>query len=654
VVLIYLLFSCTGNSPLPIDEFVCPVSTEQTEVYSTWTAGGIPVGGDVFWMEVHPQRSDRIVAASSLNGLYISVDSGITWQKQELFTPHIIGEVSFNPDDPTQFVTSIEGGYFAGIFDQNEAVETVQANHPQQEIFHGVLWRELEILATDEKGDLWSRVDWQSEWQFRGQITEVVEPPPHGGEGTSGPVYFDYRHIYLTEGSDSLFAVQHDTALFRSDDQGVTWQKILEGPLHVTALNIQGDQIWMGGSQVLFSSADNGETWEEHNVGNIEVQSVLVIEEELIVVGQYSVYRVGEDSIDSLGPMPDVHYLISGIVIDQGILISDRNGFYLNDLTLQEWSTTQEGLIADDLSSVKVHPSCPNILWTGTACENGLYRSDDFADSLSHIDEYFHYVMGMHIRPQNPYELWVVSDYSLKKSYNLGVTWETVESDKLQVHMHGFDFHPSDENVILIGTVGSSTGAEFHATSGTVLRSDDGGESWQESNEGIPENNASMHALHFMNQNPSVVILGTYNGGSEEHEDENSSIGLYRSVDEGLSWMNVSTEFQSTSAIVECNAIVYAATENGVYRSVDEGVSWEGLDNSGPFLSIGCWKEKIVGIQSDTIVLSIDGGLHWEDWSTGLPDLEISSPVEITISKDGALAYIAVPHYGLFRRSILD
>ena len=230
---IFLLFSCTGTDTATAPEFECPVPREQTEIYTEWTAGGTPVGGDVFWMEFHPDRPERIVAVSSLNGLYISEDFGDSWQKQDLPTPHILGQVSFNPTEPQQFVTSIEGGLFAGIWDQTDVVQTTQANHPQEEIFHGVLWREQEILATDEKGDLWARPDWLTEWQYRGKITEVVDPPPHGGEGTSGPVYFDHRHIYLSQSGDSLFALQHDTALFRSDDQGETWQEILEAPLHV-------------------------------------------------------------------------------------------------------------------------------------------------------------------------------------------------------------------------------------------------------------------------------------------------------------------------------------------------------------------------------------------------------------------------------------
>ena len=105
----------------------------------------------------------------------------------------------------------------------------------------------------------------------------------------------------------------------------------------------------------------------------------------------------------------------------------------------------------------------------------------------------------------------------------------------------------------------------FAATSGGVLRSQNGGGAWAISG-GWPTDMAAR-SLAFDAQDPDLPLyVGTYGGG------------IYRSSDGGETWKNVGLGGRTVTAVAAVNKIVYAgvsapATLAGLYRS-DEPDKW--------------------------------------------------------------------------------
>ncbi|RLC76776.1 MAG: hypothetical protein DRI61_12680, partial [Chloroflexi bacterium] len=164
--------------------------------------------------------------------------------------------------------------------------------------------------------------------------------------------------------------------------------------------------------------------------------------------------------------------------------------------------------------------------------------------------------------------------------------------------------HPQNPLILYAGT-GSG------AIQG-VLRTSDGGRSWQVLSEGTPMR--FVYALAFDPQNANRIYVGAREG-------------FFVSPDGGKTWRKVSTPFKVPAALLTLpSGTIYAGElepaplegRYGVYRSEDGGNSWVNTGQAGfpPTLSV----LSLAGIGSTIyagsfqgVFLSRDGGRTWED-----------------------------------------
>ena len=127
--------------------------------------------------------------------------------------------------------------------------------------------------------------------------------------------------------------------------------------------------------------------------------------------------------------------------------------------------------------------------------------------------------------------------------------------------------------------------------------------------------------------------------------------GVFRSVDQGEHWANISTGLTSKiiySLAIDSDGYLYAGTESGVFRSEDNGDSWVpsnvGISNSYvSSLAINASGHLFAGTFSG-IFRSTNNGNEWTEISSGLKD---SSIISLAVNSQGYI--FAGSRAGVFR-----
>lgn len=121
----------------------------------------------------------------------------------------------------------------------------------------------------------------------------------------------------------------------------------------------------------------------------------------------------------------------------------------------------------------------------------------------------------------------------------------------------GFSIHPKDSQIFF------SSGHPKRGGNLGVLRSSDGGNTWEKIAEGDPSGPVDFHAMGISAANP-LLLYGWYGGE------------VYRSEDGGMNWKILPGKMLITSFGTDPKNenIVYAGTRNGLLKSVDKGENW--------------------------------------------------------------------------------
>lgn len=169
---------------------------------------------------------------------------------------------------------------------------------------------------------------------------------------------------------------------------------------------------------------------------------------------------------------------------------------------------------------------------------------------------------------------------------------------------------------------------------GTLLKTDNGGRSWQP----LTLGNANFHALAF--DGPVTGLIVGDNGRA------------YRSPDGGNVWEELQPGVSANLRGGACGMAgrMYAAGENGIIiRSMDNGNSWEVADSSAvhweamaAMMDMNAWA---VG-RGGTIRATRDGGLSWQSQPSGttrdLKALWFYSPSEgYAVGQNGTIIFTA-------------
>ncbi len=235
------------------------------------------------------------------------------------------------------------------------------------------------------------------------------------------------------------------------------------------------------------------------------------------------------------------------------------------------WTEANSGLESDFINSVIVDPRNPQRVFAGAGQGPlvgdegaGVYRSDDAGQSWAKVNDA--HTAALAADPNNTSTFYEAGAPPVYSTGDGGDVWSpafTSSPATDNVDMSTIAINPANSQILLMG--GATEGG-----TGYILRTDNGGGTWTRINV-----LGSTEILYITD-----VVLATPDGMTAYASGGN---GVWKSIDGGLTWKNVSGPWGETSVFsVLVNPInpdiVYAATEAGVYRTTNAAAQWSSLD----------------------------------------------------------------------------
>ncbi|MCG3157252.1 MAG: hypothetical protein DKINENOH_03884 [bacterium] len=541
-------------------------------------AGPLNIGGRITDIEFDPFDATTVYAGAATGGVFKSVDGGETWQSvfdEQAVLP--IGDLAVDPNQP--------GVLYAGTGEANGG----HNNFPGGGVFKssdgGMTWQFLGLAATTSIGRL------------------LVDPS-------------NSQRVFVAAIGD-YFAKDADRGVYRSDDAGASWQKVLfiNDSTGVIDLVINPEN-----PAILFAAA-----WERIRPPKFNTH----------LYGRGSgIYR-SSDGGDTWQRLGAAHGLPAGR--------SD-----LGRIGLALCATQPDQLYALFTNSSYTYDS--------------IYRSQDGGDTWQRTDlnrvlgngfaNFSWYFGNIRVDPNDPARVFVL-DLTLQISEDGGSQWQWVGTS--HVDHHALTFDPSHPQRLLVGHDGG------------IDISEDGGWIWRKV--------ALLPVTQFYQitvdaSNPGHLLGGTQDNGTlrtrtgsvDDWEEIYGGDGFYvivdhtnpniiyaesqfgalgKSVDGGQTFSYALNGIDpaeptnwATPVVMDPNnsAVLYYGT-NRIYRTTNSAVSWQAisgdLTDREPGSRLGTITTIAVALTNSAVIyagtddgnvwVSNDDGETWQDISAGLP-----------------------------------
>ena len=494
--------------------------------------------------------------------VYKTIDGGENWIEKWRGN-NLARYCWINPRDPEVIYVS------TGIFDRESANTDTAAG-----IAGGV-----GILKSINGGD-----DWQVLNEKNGLLDHYI------GSLFMHPEHPDTLLAAAGQNNWSGYHGAHTGGVYITTDGGETWTRVIDTHemfLVVEYSTTDPDIAYAFSPEAVYRSEDAGFNWERFSrTGNMWGP-------EGIVVG----FPI-DAQCDPRNPMRIIVNNYLG-----GNILSEDGG--------ETWTLASKGYSGALVSHLVVIQDSPHIVYAGS--RSGIYRSDnggeDWIGLCNPPDSMFakfNEIRCVAVDPDDPdHVLTMPNDFaSTLYSYDGGSTWEVGTQTGA---INSMRFAPSDPSIVYATTdtkFWTSTDDGEHFQAGTedamialvvhptnaqivyvssvtrgLLKSIDGGQTWDEVGEGLPEAAANTLAIHPLN--PALMFAGI--------SDEMSlgGKGVYRSLDGGDTWTQQGGGMDAnalvTSVVVDPNDVnvVYACDHlSGVYVSTNGGDFWQAINQN--------------------------------------------------------------------------
>lgn len=643
-----------------------------------WTSNG-PVGGLVQALAVDPSDPATIFAGTSGGGFFRSTDAGSSWSAVNtgIASPgsFVMTGVSVSPLDPARVYGTGQSGAQGFVFRSSDG---------------GVSWTSAQLDASANAvtavGDpfrpntvycagqaLYRTLDGGETWHgvsFTGPYFSVVADPTapltvyagglsHVRKTTDGGSTWVSKSAGLPSGRDvqaiavhpttpsTLFAGVETSGVYRSTDGGDNWTSL--GPtvgtshLSVFALaidpanpdTIHAAGIVSGGVGV-YSSTNGGSSW---------TATPLALGAWALAVAPLSPTRLFAGT--SEGAWASSNAGASWSAANTGLanrairsLATGTGGrvyaggttgkVFRSDNGGANWLPGVQVVVPDQIYSLAVDPSNPEIVYAGSMGLGGVRKSLDGGVSWSHLATGTAPITGysLAVDPTNPSIVYAGAFGGVHRSTQGGLNWSPPNTFAPFVVALVID--PASPSTLYAGT--DPIAAPFSG----VYKTTNSGGLWTPVNTGLPS--VAGTAVQALALDP---VTGAVYAGLE-------NLGVYKSTNAGGSWSAVNTGLANldvTSLRVDPSppSSVYAGTlGGGVYRSTDGGAQWvaivDGLQNphvmalavtapGRPLVGSGGNGVFFVPACSDDRDNDGDGAIDWDGGpAQGPPDPECTSP----------------------------
>lgn len=341
--------------------------------------------------------------------------------------------------------------------------------------------------------------------------------------------------------------------------------------------------------------------------------------------------------VESLASDPSLIYVATA---SGGLWKSENRG--------HTWTNLFDDMPVSTFGDVALAPSNPEIVYAGTGEQNnrqstswgnGVYRSDDGGRTWRHLGlEESRHVGKIEVHPTNPDvayvaalgNLWAPSEErGIFRTTDGGDTWEKVLHVDEYTGAVDLVMNTSNPDILYAATyqrLRRTWGFNGGGPGSGIHRTIDGGDTWEELTNGIPDGDKGRIGLAISQSNPNVLNAlieygqapGGGRGGGFGGGGQPTDTGTYRTTDGGDSWEKVSDQnirpmYYSEIFIdpTDENVVYTAATSS--FKSLDGGRNWINI-SARPTYDVGVHADKhalwINPNDGDHFYLAGDAGLH--------------------------------------------
>jgi hypothetical protein len=602
----------------------------------TWRciAGSLPAeeGGklDVRSLLVDPSDADRVLIATGSQwsrqpgGVYLSTDGGRSWRRT--LSASFLGNGPYrwagvllarDPHEPQAVLAAAAG---EGVFLSGDGGESWQACglqgiystdvcfDPARGERAWVCSRPAETWVSGESrrltGGLFRSEDGGRTWQklLDDSPTELLPDPRDAGRLYG--ILRERPHVSL--------------------DAGAAWRELPEGlppgPAEGNTAENQFNSLAAGPGFVLTASTKGtfyrlpggAERWEKVQRSGIEE----------VYCGE----RWFGQSTGRFGSA------LSSILVDRRDpthwFFTDWFALYQSFDAGRDWKLTMDGIECTVLHCLTQDPSDPGVVHLGMA-DNGYFCSEDGAERFWNVDwqkGISNNVKCIALSPALPGRLYAVGcrtweweSNQVFVSIDRGRTWTRSPMlglpDVEAHHANSIEADPADPYTVYLCVSG-----EVGPQAGGVYRSADGGKSWAWMGAGLPAGQALFaHDIWGVGREIAAGADGSLVCVSRDRWK------AFRWDASGGAWGDVTPPLRASPNCVAADLLRpgrFFLAADGVYVSGDGGKTWEQTFDARVehVVADGARADRVAAATSDGVVLSVDGGRTWTMLDKSLPN----------------------------------
>ncbi|MDF3062432.1 MAG: glycoside hydrolase [Microvirga sp.] len=271
-------------------------------------------------------------------------------------------------------------------------------------------------------------------------------------------------------------------------------------------------------------------------------------------------YGPGEQPIKAVWSLARRNGSLYAGVEPAGLFVSEDEGrtwTHLSGLrehpSRPDWNPGGGGLI---LHSLVLHPRDDNQIWVGISAAGVFHTADggatwearnrgtraDFLPEGQNYPEHGQCVHCLVMAPGMPNRLYQQNHCGMYRSDDGGRNWISVEAGLPSSFGFPAAVHPRDPNTLFLVPLNGDTAGRFVPDArAAVWRTRDGGRTWSDQREGLPQENAFFGVLRQALATDSLDPAGVYFG--------TGSGSLYVSADEGDSWACIAQHLPVISSV---------------------------------------------------------------------------------------------------------
>ncbi len=351
----------------------------------------------------HPTRQSTILAGTT-EGLWISRDGGKaeSWRR---VTPAnlVINAIGIHPEKPDRIILGTEDGGVMISIDGGTTFEPAN---------DGFVSRQITTLLADraERDHVYAGIvfDGESSGFFRS-----VDGGMTWRQSMSGMDGRDVYSLHQSSGDPRLIYAGTNEGIFRSDNRGDTWSKVIREPMPVKPLPAIRQP--RPGTKPAVQQRPLGSTKPTQRQIKKAPERPAAVDLDNHVTAIASLFPSGS-AHGSENP-PERPWLIAATLDGLFLAKDEKQGW-------QRLSLTWEAGRRSSIRALATSPRTPGLLMVGT--EDGLFISNDNGTSfrLSLLDEERRRVRCIVIDPHNASRIYVGTTTGFFRSNDAGVTWE--------------------------------------------------------------------------------------------------------------------------------------------------------------------------------------------------------------------------------------